>query len=61
MLAFRIDGVFVNTRRTAGCKDNALTSDNGKSTVSEPRIAFVADENIYIEPLTKSVLNDITL
>ena len=39
----------------------ARASDNGKSTVSEPRIAFVADENIYIEPLTKSVLNDITL
>ncbi len=39
----------------------ARASDNGKSNVSEPRIAFVADENIYIEPLTKSVLNDITL
>lgn len=26
-----------------------------------PRIAFVEDENIYIEPLTKSVLKDITL
>lgn len=26
-----------------------------------PRIAFVEDENIYIEPLNKSVLNDITL
>ena len=39
----------------------ARASDNGKSTVSEPRIAFVSDENIYIEPLTKSVLNDITL
>ena len=39
----------------------ARASDNGKSTASEPRIAFVADENIYIEPLTKSVLNDITL
>ena len=39
----------------------ARASDNGKSTASEPRIAFVADENINIEPLTKSVLNDITL
>ena len=39
----------------------ARASDNGKSTISEPRIAFVAEENIYIEPLTKSVLNDITL
>ena len=32
-----------------------------EKTVPEPRIAFVEDENIYIEPLTKSVLNDITL
>lgn len=39
----------------------ARASDNGKTTVSEPRIAFVAHENIYIEPLSKSVLNDITL
>lgn len=38
----------------------ARASDHGKST-AEPRIAFVEDENIYIEPLTKSVLNDITL
>lgn len=29
--------------------------------VQEPRIAFVEDENIYIEPLSKSVLNDIIL
>ncbi len=32
-----------------------------EKAVPEPRIAFVEDENIYIEPLTKSVLNDITL
>lgn len=38
----------------------ARASDNSKST-AEPRIAFVNEENIYIEPLTKSVLNDITL
>ncbi len=38
----------------------ARASDGSKGT-SEPRIAFVNDENIYIEPLTKSVLNDITL
>ncbi|MBO5176102.1 MAG: septum site-determining protein MinC [Lachnospiraceae bacterium] len=38
----------------------ARASDNSKG-ISEPRIAFVNDENIYIEPLTKSVLNDITL
>jgi len=38
----------------------ARAEDNSKST-SEPRIAFVENENITIEPLTKSVLNDITL
>ncbi len=35
-------------------------SDSAKGP-AEPRIAYVEDENIYIEPLTKSVLNDITL
>ena len=39
----------------------ARASDNGKTAFSEPRIAFIANENIYIEPITKSVLNDITL
>ena len=38
----------------------ARASDNSKEEAA-PRIAFVEDENIYIEPLTKSVLNDITL
>lgn len=38
----------------------ARSSDNGKTT-AEPRIAFIESENIYIEPLNKSVLNDITL
>lgn len=38
----------------------ALSSGNGK-LAAEPRIAFVENENIYIEPLNKSVLNDITL
>ena len=38
----------------------AMASGNTKAP-SEPRIAYVEDENIYIEPLTKSVLNDITL
>lgn len=32
-----------------------------EKTAQEPRIAFVEDENIYIEPLSKSVLNDIIL
>lgn len=35
-------------------------SNSGKSA-SEPRIAFAEGENIYIEPVSKSVLNDITL
>ena len=38
----------------------ARASDKGKEAAA-PRIAFVEDENIYIEPLNKSVLNDITL
>lgn len=38
----------------------ARASDDGRLS-AEPRIAFVEDENIYIEPLSKSVLNDITL
>lgn len=38
----------------------ARASDNSKGA-AEPRIAFVKEENIYIEPLTKTVLNDITL
>ena len=38
----------------------ARADDNSKGT-AEPRIAYVEDENIYIEPVTKSVLNDITL
>jgi len=38
----------------------AMSSGTGKGS-TEPRIAYVNDENIYIEPLTKSVLNDITL
>lgn len=38
----------------------ARSADHGKTT-AEPRIAFVENENIYIEPLNKSVLNDITL
>lgn len=36
-------------------------SSDGSKGAAEPRIAFVEDENIYIEPLSKSVLNDITL
>lgn len=32
-----------------------------KETVREPKIAFLENDNIYIEPLTKNVLNDINL
>ena len=32
-----------------------------KEEVKEARIAFLEEGNIYIEPLNKSVLNDITL
>ncbi len=39
----------------------ARSADRPENKGAEPRIAFVEDENIYIEPLTKSVLNDITL
>lgn len=38
----------------------ARADDNSKG-ITEPRIAFVENENITIEPLSKSVLNDITL
>lgn len=38
----------------------ARAEDNSKG-IASPRIAFVENENIAIEPLTKSVLNDITL
>ena len=38
----------------------AETLERGKGC-AEPRIAFVNNKNITIEPLTKSVLNDITL
>ena len=38
----------------------ARAEDNSKGS-AEPRIAFVENKNITIEPLTKSVLNDITL
>ena len=39
----------------------ARAYENRKFAFSEPRIAFVSNENICIEPITKSVLNDITL
>lgn len=35
--------------------------DQDKSNDKEPKIAFVENENIYIEPLTKKILHDIYL
>ena len=35
--------------------------DQDKSTDREPKIAFVENDNIYIEPLTKKILHDIYL
>lgn len=35
--------------------------EQDKSNEKEPRIAFVENENIYIEPLTKKILHDIYL
>jgi septum site-determining protein MinC len=32
-----------------------------KEEIREPKIAFLEDGNIYIEPLNKNVLNDICL
>jgi septum site-determining protein MinC len=40
----------------------ARSSDETRKNVSnEPKISYVEDGNIYIEPITKSVLNDINL
>lgn len=40
----------------------ARSSDETKRSVNnEPKISYVEDGNIYIEPITKSVLNDINL
>lgn len=40
----------------------ARASDNSEDIESSaPKIAFLEDDNIYIEPLSKSVLNDIKL
>lgn len=40
----------------------ARSSDSSKKKFnSEPKISFVENGNIYIEPITKSVLNDINL
>lgn len=37
------------------------SDETRKSMTGEPKISFVEDGNIYIEPITRSVLNDINL
>lgn len=41
--------------------DVPAISEESTKAATGPRIAYAAGEHIYIEPLTKSVLNDITL
>lgn len=43
----------------ARCSDSAPVKK--KKTEDKPKIAYVEDGNIYIEPITKEVLNDINL
>ena len=43
----------------ARCADNAPVKK--KKAEDKPKIAYVEDGNIYIEPITKEVLNDINL
>ncbi len=48
--------------RIARCSDETSIFKRRKKKVStEPKIAFVEDGNIYIEPISKDVLNDINL
>ena len=45
----------------ARCSDGAQTPGKKKKSADEPKIAYVEDGNIYIEPITKEVLNDLKL
>lgn len=47
--------------RIADVMARASDEDSNKKLESKPMIAFLEDENVYIEPLNKSVLNDIKL
>ena len=44
----------------ARCSDNVSVKKK-KKAADTPKIAYVEDGNIYIEPITKDVLNDINL
>ena len=44
----------------ARCSDKASVKKKKKAE-DTPKIAFVEDGNIYIEPITKEILNDINL
>lgn len=43
----------------ARCSDDAPVKKKKKKVSDTPKIAFVEDGNIYIEPITKEVLNEI--
>lgn len=45
----------------ARCSDSAQTPGKRKKAEDTPKIAYVEDGNIYIEPITKEVLNEIQL
>ena len=48
--------------RIARCSDDTSIFKKRRKKVSiEPKIAFVEDGNIYIEPISKEVLNDINI
>ena len=47
--------------RIANVIARASDEDFNKKLEPKPMIAFLEDENVYIEPLNKSVLNDIKL
>lgn len=42
----------------ARCSDEAQVTGKRKKGADEPKIAYVEDGNIYIEPITKEVLSD---
>lgn len=47
--------------KIARCSDETSFFKRRKKVSAEPKIAFVEDGNIYIEPISKDVLNDISL
>lgn len=47
--------------KIARCSDETSFFKRRRKVSMEPKIAFVEDGNIYIEPISKDVLNDISL